>query len=226
MGGGGGTPAPTREEKLLAQMASDKYDMAKGLTAGGDYLTKDATVDRTARYTEKALGDTARLLGQNQIENPENPVTGPVDLTANVAATIAGKTQADLDTQAKQVGIAQNTLGNVSDTTAAVHQEGLRKQALEQAESDYKNASKAATVNAVTSIGTAYAMNRKAVNKWIGGPFEKDAAPQASRRFCRYRTRVGAGWRFPARRRCQRCPAHYLCRACGRSLCLTPCRRS
>ena len=176
-GGGGGTPAPTREEKLLAQMASDKYDMAKGLTAGGDYLTKDAGVDRTARYTEKALGDTARLLGQNQIESPDAPVTGPVDLTPNVAATIAGKTQADLDTQAKQVGIAQNTLGNVADTTAAVHQEGLRKQALEQAESDYKNASKAATVNAVASIGTAYAMNRKAVNKGIGGLFEKDAAP-------------------------------------------------
>ena len=85
MGGGGGTPAPTREEKLLAQMASDKHGMAKGLTAGGDYLTKDAGVDRTARYTEKALGDTARLLGQNQIESPDAPVTGPVDLTANVA---------------------------------------------------------------------------------------------------------------------------------------------
>lgn len=176
MGGGGGTPAPSKEEKLLAQMASDKYDMAKGLTAGGDYLTKDATVDRTARYTEKALGDTARLLGQNQIENPENPVTGPVDLTANIVATNAGKTQADLDSQAKQIGVAQNTLGNVADTTAAVHQEGLRKQALEQSKADYKNASNGMLVNAAASIGTAYAMNRKAINSRIGKLFEPDTA--------------------------------------------------
>lgn len=176
-GGGGGKPSATREEKLLAQMASDKYDMAKQLSSGSEYLTKDSGVDRTARYTEAALGDTARLLGQNQTESPESPVTGPVDLSANIAAANAGMTQADLDSQAKQTGLAQNTLGNVADTTAAVHQEGLRKQALEQAQTDYKNASKAAAVNAVTSIGTAYAMNRKAINKRIGGLFESDAAP-------------------------------------------------
>lgn len=180
-GGGGGKPSATREEKLLAQMASDKYDIAKQLSSGSEYLTKDSGVDRTARYTEAALGDTARMLGQNQIENPESPVTGPVDLSANIAAANAGMTQADLDSQAKQTGLTQNILGNVADTTAAVHQEGLRKQALAQAETEYKNASKAAAVNAVTSIGTAYAMNRKAINKRIGGLFEQDAAPATTK---------------------------------------------
>ena len=70
MGGGGGTPGPTEEEKKLAQLANDKYDLAKGLDAGTNYLTQDASVDRTARYTERALGDTARLLGANQIVTP------------------------------------------------------------------------------------------------------------------------------------------------------------
>ena len=170
-GGGGGTPAPTREEKLLAQMASDKYDMAKGLTAGGDYLTKDAGVDRTARYTERALGDTARLLGANQMETPAAPVTAPVDLTANLAAINAGKTQSDLDSQAKQTGLAQASLGTVADTSSALYQEGLRKQAVEQAEADYKAASTGATVNALSSLGTVYAMNYKKINAGVSDLF-------------------------------------------------------
>ena len=173
MGGGGGTPGPTDEEKKLAQLASDKYDLAKGLDAGTNYLTKDASVDRTARYTELALGDTARLLGANQIVTPAAPVTGPVDLTANLAATNAGKTQADLDSQAKQTGLAQASLGTVADTSAALHQEGLRKQAVEQAESDYKAASAGATVNALSSLGTAYAMNHEKINARVSDLFSK-----------------------------------------------------
>ena len=55
MGGGGGTPGPTEEEKKLAQLANDKYDLAKGIDAGTNYLTKDASVDRTARYTVSAI---------------------------------------------------------------------------------------------------------------------------------------------------------------------------
>lgn len=166
-GGGGGTPGPTAEEKKLAELAASKYDLAKGLTAGSDYLTRDSKIDRTARYTEAALGDTARLLGANQVEVPESPVTGPLDLTASITAVNAGKTQADLDSQAKQTGLAQNSLGNVADTSAALHQEGLRKQAIQQAEADYKNASKGAVVNAITSVGTAYAMNRKKINAGV-----------------------------------------------------------
>lgn len=171
-GGGGGTPGPTYEEKKLAELASNKYDLAKGLTAGTDYLTRDSKVDRTARYTEAALGDTARLLGVNQVETPAVPVTGPVDLTANLTAINAGKTQADLDSEAKQNGLAQNSLGNVADTTAALHQEGLRKQAIEQSQADYKNASKGAVVNAITSVGTAYAMNRKKINSEVSDLFD------------------------------------------------------
>lgn len=168
MGGGGSkTPGPTAEEKKLAELASNKYDLAKGLTAGSDYLTRDAGVDRTARYTEAALGDTARLLGANQVETPAAPVTGPVDLTASLTAVNAGKTQSDLDSEAKQNGLAQNALGNVGNTTAALHQEGLRAQAISQAESDYKNSSKAGIVNALTSVGTAYAMNHKKINDGV-----------------------------------------------------------
>lgn len=171
MGGGGGTPGPTEEEKKLAQLANDKYDLAKGLDAGTNYLTKDASVDRTARYTELALGDTARLLGANQIVTPAVPVTAPVDLTANLAAINAGKTQSDLDSQAKQTGLAQASLGTVADTSAALHQEGLRKQAVEQAEADYKAASTGATVNALSSLGTVYAMNYKKINSGVSDLF-------------------------------------------------------
>lgn len=169
MGGGGGTPGPTDEEKKLAQLANDKYDLAKGLDAGVNYLTQDASVDRTARYTERALGDTARLLGANQAA----PVTGPVDLTANLAAINAGKTQSDLDSQAKQTGLAQASLGTVADTSSALHQEGLRKQAVEQAESDYKAASTGATINALSSLGTVYAMNHKKINAGAKDLFSK-----------------------------------------------------
>lgn len=171
MGGGGGTPGPTEEEIKLAELANDKYELAKGLDAGTNYLTKDASVDRTARYTELALGDTARLLGANQIVTPAAPVTGPVDLTANLAATNAGKTQADLDSQAKQTGLAQASLGTVANTSAALYQEGLRKQAVEQAESDYKAASTGAAVNAAASLGTAYAMNYKKINAGVSDLF-------------------------------------------------------
>ena len=164
MGGGGGTPGPTAEEKKLAQLANSKYDLAKGIDAGTNYLTQDASVDRTARYTERALGDTARLLGANQTETPAAPVTGPVDLTANLVAINAGKTQSDLDSQAKQTGLAQASLGTVADTSSALHQEGLRKQAVEQAESDHKAASTGATVNALSSLGIVYAMNHKKIN--------------------------------------------------------------
>lgn len=173
MGGGGGTPGPTKEEKKLAQLANDKYDLAKGIDAGTNYLTKDASVDRTSRYTELALGDTARLLGANQIVTPAVPVTAPVDLTANLAAINAGRTQSDLDSQAKQTGLAQASLGTVADTSSALHQEGLRKQAVEQAESEYKAASTGATINAAASIGTAYAMNHKKVNAGVKDLFSK-----------------------------------------------------
>lgn len=176
MGGGGGTPGPTAEEKKLAQLANDKYDLAKGIDAGTNYLTQDASVDRTARYTERALGDTARLLGTNQTETPVAPVTGPVDLTANLSAINAGKTQSDLDSQAKQTGLAQASLGTVADTSSALHQEGLRKQAVEQAESEYKAASTGSIINAAASIGTAYAMNHKKVNAKVAGLFSKKPA--------------------------------------------------
>ena len=172
-GGGGGTPGPTEEEKKLAQLANDKYDLAKGIDAGTNYLTQDASVDRTARYTERALGDTARLLGTNQVEIPATPVTGPVDLTANLAAINAGKTQSDLDSQAKQTGLAQASLGTVADTSSALHQEGLRKQAVEQAESEYKAASTGSIINAAASIGTAYAMNHKKINAGVKDLFSK-----------------------------------------------------
>ena len=173
MGGGGGTPGPTEEEIKLAELANDKYELAKGLDAGTNYLTKDASVDRTARYTELALGDTARLLGANQIVTPAAPVTGPVDLTANLAAINAGKTQSDLDSQAKRTGLAQASLGTVADTSAALHQEGLRKQAVEQAESEYKAASTGATINALSSLGTVYAMNHKKINAGVKDLFSK-----------------------------------------------------
>ena len=173
MGGGGGTPGPTEEEKKLAQLANDKYDLAKGIDAGTNYLTQDASVDRTARYTERALGDTARLLGANQTETPAAPVTGPVDLTANLSAINAGKTQSDLDSQAKQTGLAQASLGTVADTSSALHQEGLRKQAVEQAESEYKAASTGATINAAASLGTVYAMNHKKINAGVKDLFYK-----------------------------------------------------
>lgn len=185
-GGGGGTPGPTYEEQLLAQMADQKYDIAKQISEGTDYLTKDAAVDRTARYTEAALGDTARLLGANQVEVPESPVTGPVDLSANVAALNAGKTQADLDSQAKVNGVAQNSIGNMADTTAALHQEGARKQAIAQAEQDYKNASQGAVVNAITSAGTAYAMNHKKINAGV-----KDAYASAKKTISAYKPWAG-----------------------------------
>lgn len=173
MGGGGGTPGPTKEEKKLAQLANDKYDLAKGIDAGTNYLTKDASVDRTSRYTELALGDTARLLGANQIVTPAVPVTAPVDLTANLAAINAGRTQSDLDSQAKQTGLAQASLGTVADTSSALHQEGLRKQAVEQAESEYKAASTGATINALSSLGTVYAMNHKKINAGASDLFSK-----------------------------------------------------
>lgn len=173
MGGGGGTPGPTAEEKKLAQLANDKYDLAKGLDAGTNYLTKDASVDRTARYTELALGDTARLLGANQIVTPAAPVTGPVDLTANLSAINAGKTQSDLDSQAKRTGLAQASLGTVVDTSSALHQEGLRKQAVEQAESDYKAASAGSIINTAASLGTVYAMNHKKINAGVKDLFSK-----------------------------------------------------
>lgn len=170
MGGGGGTPGPTEEEIKLAQLANDKYDLAKGLDAGTNYLTKDASVDRTARYTELALGDTARMLGAMK-ETPASPVTGPVDLSSNLLAINAGKTQADLDSQAKQTGLAQASLGTVADTSAALYQEGLRKQAVEQAEAEYKAASTGATVNALSSLGTVYAMNYKKINAGVSDLF-------------------------------------------------------
>ena len=173
MGGGGGTPGPTEEEKKLAQLANDKYDLAAGLDAGTNYLTKDASVDRTSRYTELALGDTARLLGANQIVTPAVPVTGPVDLTANLAAINTGKTQSDLDSQAKQTGLAQASLGTVADTSAVLYQEGLRKQAVEQAEAAYKAASTGATINALSSLGTVYAMNHKKINAGVKDLFSK-----------------------------------------------------
>lgn len=171
MGGGGGTPGPTYEEKLLGELSGQKYDLAKGLSAGTDYLTRDANVDRSSRYEELALGDTARLLGSTQVETPASPVTGPVDLTANLKAIVAGQTQADLESNAKKTGIAQNALGTVADTTAAAHQEGLRKQAIEQAQADLKSAKQGSVVNAITSIGTAYAMNHKKINSAVSDVF-------------------------------------------------------
>lgn len=171
MGGGGGTPGPTEEEIKLGELASEKYDMAASLSGGADYLTQDAQVDRTQRYTELALGDTARMLGAMK-ETPASPVTGPVDLSSNLLAINAGKTQADLDTAAKQNALAQNSLGTVADSTAAMHQEGLRKQALAQAEQEYEDASTQGLVNMASSLGTVYAMNRKKINQGVTDLFK------------------------------------------------------
>ena len=107
-----------------------------------------------------ALGDVS--LGTTALPTALTTVTGAIN---------AGKTQADLDSQAKQTGLAQASLGTVADTSAALHQEGLRKQAVEQAEADYKAASTGATVNALSSLGTVYAMNYKKINAGVSDLF-------------------------------------------------------
>ena len=177
MGGGGGTPGPTAEEKKLGELASNKYDMAASLSGGADYLTQDAQVDRTQRYTELALGDTARMLGAMK-ETPASPVTGPVDLSSNLLAINAGRTQADLETAAKQNALAQNSLGTVADSTAAMHQEGLRKQALAQSQQELKAASTQGLVNMASSLGTVYAMNHKKINAGVSDLFKSAEAPK------------------------------------------------
>lgn len=177
MGGGGGTPGPTEEEKKLGELAGKKYEMASTLSGGADYLTQDAQVDRTQRYTELALGDTARMLGAMK-ETPSSPVTGPVDLSSNLLAINAGRTQADLESAAKQNALAQTSLGNVADSTAAMHQEGLRKQALAQSQQELDDASTQGLVNMASSLGTVYAMNRNKINAGVSDLFKGVSAPK------------------------------------------------
>ena len=164
MGGGGGTPAATNEEKMLAQMADKKYDLAKELTAGSDYMTKMAQVDNTQRYEEKALADTAEIMAGRK-ESPLSPVTGPQDLRTNIAAALAGKAQAELDVTDKVGVLAQGNLGNVATTSNAIEAEAARKMQLEQAEREARDAAQGGLVNMLGTIGGAYATNYKRVNK-------------------------------------------------------------
>lgn len=165
MGGGdSGTPAPTNEEKMLAEMAGKKYDIAKELSAGSDYMAKMANVDNTQRYEEKALADTAQIM-LNKRETPLAPVTGPQDLRTNVAAAMAGKAQAESDITGRVGALAQSNLGNVATTSSALDAEAARKMQLEQAEQEARDASQGGLMNLLGTAGGAYAMNYKRVNQ-------------------------------------------------------------
>lgn len=150
-GGGSSTPKETAEEKMLAQMAQKKYNMASMLTQGSDYLTKDATVDRSNRYTEDALASTAEALAQTKY-NPNNYATGTADLRVGISAANAGKAQADKESAAKINDVVQSSLGTVGSTSAALEGEGRRKMAVEQAAAEAKQAQQAAVIGAVGSV--------------------------------------------------------------------------
>lgn len=179
-GGGGGTPAPTNEEKMLAEMAGRKYDLAKTLTGGSDYLTKMSKVDNTARYEEKALADTAAIMA-SQKETPLAPVTGPKDLRTNIAAAMAGKAQSELDMDNKKTALANNNLGVVAAANEASAAEAARKMQLEQAQREAEANSKAGLVNMLGTVGGAYATNYKRVNSAVKNAFDSTPAYNGSR---------------------------------------------
>lgn len=171
MGGGdSGTPAPTNEEKMLAEMANKKYDIAKELSAGSDYLTKMANVDSTQRYEEKALADTAQIMSQRK-EAPMAPVTGPQDLRTNIAAAMAGKAQAESDINQRVGALAGSDLGMVGTTSSSLESEAARKMQLEQAEQEARDAEKGGLVNMLGTLGGAYATNYKRVNQGVSDMF-------------------------------------------------------
>lgn len=169
-GGGGGTPAPTNEEKMLAEMADKKYDLAQELSAGSDYLTKMAQVDNTQRYEERALADTAAIMASKK-ETPLVPVTGPQDLRTNVAAAMAGKAQSEMDIMDKVGTLAHSNLGNVAATSSATEAEAARKMQLAQAEQEARDAERGGLVNMIGTLGGAYATNYKRVNQSVADLF-------------------------------------------------------
>lgn len=179
-GGGGGTPAPTNEEKMLAEMAGKKYDSAKTLTGGADYLTTMANVDNTKRYEEKALADTAEIMAAGR-ENPNAPVTGPKDLRTNIAAAMAGKAQSELDSDNKKTALANNTLGIVSSANEASAAEAARKMQLEQAEREAAMNNRAGIVNMLGTVGGAYATNYERVNNSVKNAFSTTPEYNGSR---------------------------------------------
>lgn len=179
-GGGGGTPKPTNEEKMLASMADKKYDLAKTLTGGSDYLTQMASVDKSRRYEEKALSDTAEIMASRK-ESPLAPVTGPSDLRTNVAAAMAGKAQSELDMDSKRTALSNNNLGVVATANEASAAEAARKMQLEQAEREASEAKKMGIADMVGTVGGAYAMNYKRINSGISNLFDKTPAYNGSR---------------------------------------------
>lgn len=179
-GGGGGTPAPTNEERLLAEMADRKYDLAKGLTAGSDYLTKMSNVDTTQRYEEKALSDTAEIMAASK-ENPNVPVTGPKDLRTNIAAAMAGKAQSELDSDSKKNALVNNSLGLVASSSDAAASEAARRMQLEQAQKEAADNTKAGIVNMIGTVGGAYATNYKRVNNSVSNLFSSTPEYNGSR---------------------------------------------
>lgn len=179
-GGGGGTPAPTNEEKMLASMASKKYDLAKTLNGGFDYLNKMSNVDKTQRYEERALADTAAILA-SQKETPAAPVTGPKDLRTNVAAAMAGKAQSEMDSDNQKTSLANNTLGIVGAANEASAAEAARRMQLEQAQREAEANSKAGLVNMLGTVGGAYATNYKRVNSAVKNAFSSTPEYNGSR---------------------------------------------
>ena len=179
-GGGGGTPAPTNEEKMLAQMAGKKYDLAKTLSGGMEYLSTASKVDTTQRYEEKALADTAAIMA-SQKETPLAPVTGPKDLRANTAAAMAGKAQSELDMDSKKSALANNSLGVVAAANDATASEAARKMQLEQAEREAAANTKAGIVNMLGTVGGAYATNYKRVNSAVKNAFTSTPEYNGSR---------------------------------------------
>ncbi len=177
---GGGTPAPTNEEKMLAAMASKKYDLAKTLSGGMEYLSTASKVDTTRRYEEKALSDTAEIMA-SQKETPLAPVTGPKDLRTNIAAAMAGKAQSELDMDSKKSALANNSLGVVAAANDATTSEAARKMQLEQAQREAEANSKAGLVNMLGTVGGTYATNYKRVNAAVRNAFSSTPEYNGSR---------------------------------------------
>ena len=179
-GGGGGTPAPTNEEKMLAEMAGKKYDLAKTLSGGMEYLSTASKVDTTRRYEEKALSDTAEIMAASK-ENPNAPVTGPQDLRTSITAAMAGKAQSELDMDSKKSALANNSLGVVAAANDATASEAARKMQLEQAEREASESKRAGIANILGTVGGAYASNYKRVNSAVRNAFDSTPAYNGSR---------------------------------------------
>lgn len=157
----GDTPEATESEKKLAALGNEMADIAANLTGGRDYIETQATLDKSERYEEQALG-VAQAAGAATVGANEQAPIISYDQRDKAGIGIGSEAQSDLEQIQNTANLAGADLGQTAVASSAETKLGYDEMAVEQAKYAYeqqKDSLVPQLLGAAAGTALSYGMN-------------------------------------------------------------------